>query len=31
MEKLLDKIVDLTHRKNSRNSSVSPSKDKNKL
>ena len=30
VEKLLDKIDDLTHRKNSRNSSVSPSKDENR-
>jgi transposase len=30
IEKLLDKIEDLTHRKNSRNSSVSPSKDENR-
>ena len=30
IEKLLDKIDDLTHRKNSRNSSVSPSKDENR-
>ena len=29
IEKLLDKIEDLTHRKNSRNGSVSPSKDEN--
>ena len=30
IEKLLNKIDDLTHRKNSRNSSVSPSKDENR-
>lgn len=30
VEKLLDKIDDLTHRKNSRNSSISPSKDENR-
>ena len=30
IEKLLDKIEDLTHRKNSLNSSVSPSKDENR-
>jgi transposase len=30
IEKLLDKIEDLTHRKNSRNSSVSPFKDENR-
>jgi transposase len=30
IEKLLDKIEDLTHRKNSRNSSISPSKDENR-
>ena len=30
VEKLLDKIDDLTHRKNSRSSSVSPSKDENR-
>ncbi|MBJ7883026.1 IS66 family transposase, partial [Gelidibacter salicanalis] len=30
IEKLLDKIEDLTHRKNSRNSSVAPSKDENR-
>lgn len=30
IEELLDKIDDLTHRKNSRNSSVSPSKDENR-
>lgn len=30
IEKLLDKIDDLTNRKNSRNSSVSPSKDENR-
>lgn len=30
IEKLLDKIDDLTHRKNSRNSSISPSKDENR-
>jgi len=30
IEKLLDKIEDLTHRKNSRNSSVSPSRDENR-
>lgn len=30
IEKLLDKIEDLTHRKNSRNSSVPPSKDENR-
>jgi transposase len=30
IEKLLDKIEDLTHRKNSRNSSVSSSKDENR-
>jgi uncharacterized coiled-coil protein SlyX len=30
VEKLLDKIDDLTHRKNSHNSSVYPSKDENR-
>lgn len=30
IEKLFDRIDDLTHRKNSRNSSVSPSKDENR-
>lgn len=30
IEKLLEKIEDLTHRKNSRNSSVPPSKDENR-
>ncbi|WP_223269181.1 MULTISPECIES: DUF6444 domain-containing protein, partial [unclassified Polaribacter] len=30
IETLLDKIEDLTHRKNSRNSSVPPSKDENR-
>ena len=30
IEKLLDKIEDLTHQKNSRNSSVPPSKDENR-